>query len=56
MCAAAAFTSQDSVDGRVCGEARLAPLMEDSRVGQILGQEEAPAGEHRRVTHSSKST
>lgn len=40
------FTSEDSVDGGVRGQARLPSFMEDPSVGQVLRQEEPPAGEH----------
>lgn len=46
---ASMFTSQDSVDWRVCSQARLSPFMEDASIWQILRQEEAPAEEHHHV-------
>lgn len=47
------FTSEDPVDGGVCGQAGLPSFMEDPSVGQVLRQEEPPAGEHDK-SHKTK--
>lgn len=39
------FTSEDSVDGGVRGQARLPSLVEDPSIGQVLREEEPPEGE-----------